>query len=118
LVGQCFPATYKRLAFANFLENPLNFWKSVLKYKQVCDEGRPAQMHVALAKISNGFSKMGRGCAVITTEFDGYQRQIMSSDSSLLEISGNVHYMRCSKLCTRELYKTPTCLGQAIPTCT
>ena len=67
----------------------------VLHGKLSIDAGNPRAMHISLAKIVCGFQKVGKSASIITSEVDGYQRQILSKDSSLFEINGNIHYNRC-----------------------
>jgi NAD-dependent SIR2 family protein deacetylase len=80
------------------------------------DETLASKLYVAIAKIINGFSKIGRTGGLLTTRVDGLARKILSTDSTLHEINGNLNYMRCSKSCSREVYKVPE-NGGYVPTC-
>ena len=80
------------------------------------DERLSSSCNISIAKIMNGFSKIGRTSILLTTRIDGWTRKILSSDSNLYEINGNVNFMRCSKNCHKEILEVPL-KSQPVPTC-
>ena len=80
------------------------------------DKNLANSFNISIAKIINGFSKIGRNAILLTTRIDGLTRKILSSDSNLYEINGNVNFMRCSKNCHKEILEIPS-ESQKVPTC-
>ena len=101
-----------------FEEFPLDFWNKQHKFKQVTKQCRPNAVHHAIARLVNFFVTEKANGFVITQNIDGFDRASQLG-GAVFEIHGNLDYMKCSKLCSADLY--PSNLGTeeelpAVPT--
>lgn len=102
-----------------FEEFPLDYWNKQHKFKQVTKQCRPNAVHHAIARLINYFNTEKTTGFVITQNIDGFDRAAKLA-GEIFEIHGNLDQMKCSKLCSPDLY--PSNLGRdeeltAVPTC-
>eukprot|EP00826_Nyctotherus_ovalis_P055753 TRINITY_DN7436_c0_g1_i2.p1 TRINITY_DN7436_c0_g1~~TRINITY_DN7436_c0_g1_i2.p1 ORF type:complete len:258 (-),score=71.14 TRINITY_DN7436_c0_g1_i2:92-838(-) len=114
---------------------PQDVWKWVSEYRRTGSLAKANEAHKALLKFQEFCFAKGRELTVATLDFSGLYAKLIKESTvldedekllegsedladmnNLIELRGNVNYMRCSDDCCYSLYYTPSDL-QTVPKC-
>jgi len=116
-------------------KRPEEVWQWINKYRLVTSKAQPNEAHKSLLKLQEHYYITKKNLTFTTLNFDNLHAQLLrqstvlkeheallegTSDladlNNLIELRGNINYMRCSNDCSYSLYYTPEDLKR-IPKC-
>jgi len=117
--------------------SPKTVWNWVQDYKSHVDKAIPNEAHKAVLKFQEYCHEKGKNCTLITQNIDGIHSKLIRESKVLkyeypgegspnfgftpyiIELHGNVNYMRCNEDCSLKLYSVPKDLNinKEIPKC-
>ncbi len=89
---------------AMFMQQPYEVWKWYCYRRSVCVNADPNSGHFALVKMEEILQDR---FTLITQNVDGLHLRAGNSEERTFQIHGNIHYMRCSRECSDNLYPIP-----------
>ncbi len=89
---------------AMFTQNPWEVWAWYLYRWTVCKNAKPNPGHHAVVRMEDIFKDRFR---LITQNVDGLHLRAGNSLERTFQIHGNLHYIRCARDCTTELFPFP-----------
>jgi NAD-dependent deacetylase len=90
-----------------FQQRPDEVWQWYLYRRGICNRAEPNPGHEAAARME---ALLGDRFLLITQNVDGLHLRAGSTPERTYEIHGNIHRMRCSKDCSREVFPMPEAL--------
>jgi NAD-dependent deacetylase len=89
---------------AMFTVDPWEVWSWYLYRRTVCRKANPNQGHLGVVRIEE---ILGDRCRLITQNVDGLHLRAGSTEERTFQIHGNLHFRRCAKACTGDLFPIP-----------
>lgn len=87
-----------------FQSDPVEVWKWFLFRRGVCRAASPNPGHEAIARMEQ---RLGDRFCLITQNVDGLHLRAGNSLKRTLEVHGNLHFMRCTRECSRSVDAIP-----------
>ena len=94
--------------YAMFSRYPWEVWAWYLYRRTVCKNAVPNAGHLAIAEMEEIFGNRFR---LITQNVDGLHLRAGNSSERTFQIHGNLHMLRCSDECSRQLFPFPENIG-------
>jgi NAD-dependent deacetylase len=88
-----------------FAVDPWEVWSWYLYRRTVCRKADPNPGHVAVARIE---AVLGDRFRLITQNVDGLHLRAGTTVERTFQIHGNLHFMRCARACTPDLFPIPS----------
>ncbi len=89
--------------FEHFCKNADQVWQYTFFRKKMFSEAFPNESHIKLVSIEN---QLKNKFNLITQNIDNLHQR--AGSKNVYEIHGNLREMRCSKECSKEVYKIPS----------
>jgi NAD-dependent deacetylase len=103
--------------YTAFQRMPETVWEWYHHRREVYSKAMPNKGHLAIVDLEKYCSKIGKEFLLVTQNVDNLHQKAGSSPSKMVEIHGNIFYMRCASECEAKIYSVTDNIKEGIPSC-